>query len=405
MRPTRRLRCLGLILGLVCLGPGTATAGVYNPGESDEAATYPDFINGPPGKDFREVVMNLRIIPLKQPEADKPVRRRYVFMEEMISRAGPGGLKSPEDRLQASAVLIRRRKFDEAEQLLRPLALSPEGRDNIPIQSNFAACLHMKGDLANARDTLRAVLNDHWPEDWSTLSEPRQRYLERVGWNEHLYHNYRVCDRYYLKLLTLRFRERIKKQESKSPLQLPDAIFDDGKDPPMPVRFVGESGSYKAGTIAAAEKAKLPRDAPDALAIVQQLVVWMPDDLRLYWLLGDLYNAQGGKNGILSALQIFSELYTGLELSKDTAVSEETRSQLKERLKVLSAAKEVIDAEAAKDFNKKFDELDKRDGAALQVDWSTVAISFGVGFLLALFVVWQVREIQRRRARRASGGV
>src|SRR5438105_15149332 len=67
---------VGLILVSSLLISGTVAAGVYNPGESDEAATYPDFINGPPGKDFREVVMTLRIIPLKQPEVDKPVRRR-----------------------------------------------------------------------------------------------------------------------------------------------------------------------------------------------------------------------------------------------------------------------------------------------------------------------------------------
>jgi len=49
------------------------------------------------------------------------------------------------------------------------------------------------------------------------------------------------------------------------------------------------------------EKAKLPADA---IAIVQQLLIWLPDDARLLWLLGELYNASGD---IDSALTVFNE--------------------------------------------------------------------------------------------------
>lgn len=59
--------------------------------------------------------------------------------------------------------------------------------------------------------------------------------------------------------------------------ELPDRIFD--------VNFANETG-----VLTAAEKAKLP---PDALATVQQLVLWFPYDWRLYWLLGELYAARG----------------------------------------------------------------------------------------------------------------
>ena len=38
------------------------------------------------------------------------------------------------------------------------------------------------------------------------------------------------------------------------------------------------------------------------------------------------------------------------------------------------------------------------DAAGFTIDWRTVAISFAVGFVLAFFVLWHVREIQRRRA-------
>ncbi len=60
--------------------------------------------------------------------------------------------------------------------------------------------------------------------------------------------------------------------------------------PAEPVKFVNDAGQYEPGTLAAAEKAKLP---PDAIAIVQQLLLWFPTDTRLYWLLGELYAANG----------------------------------------------------------------------------------------------------------------
>lgn len=67
------------------------------------------------------------------------------------------------------------------------------------------------------------------------------------------------------------------------------------------IKFVGESGAYEAGTLSASEKAKLPKEA---IAIVQRLLYWLPDDARLYWHLGELYNANGD---IDAALSVFNE--------------------------------------------------------------------------------------------------
>ncbi|MBN9118941.1 MAG: hypothetical protein J0I06_07240 [Planctomycetes bacterium] len=68
--------------------------------------------------------------------------------------------------------------------------------------------------------------------------------------------------------------------------ELPDQLW--------PVNFVNDAGVYEPGKLAAAEKAKLPGgDFPEAIATVQQLVLWFPYDVRLYWLLGELYAAQG----------------------------------------------------------------------------------------------------------------
>jgi hypothetical protein len=67
------------------------------------------------------------------------------------------------------------------------------------------------------------------------------------------------------------------------------------------VKFVGPSGRYKAGALAADQKAKLP---PDAIAVVQQLVLWFPEDTRLLWLLGELYNADGNLEAASKTLDL-----------------------------------------------------------------------------------------------------
>jgi tetratricopeptide (TPR) repeat protein len=79
--------------------------------------------------------------------------------------------------------------------------------------------------------------------------------------------------------------------------ELPDRLWS--------VNFVNDAGDYEPGTLAAQEKAKLPGGAfPEAIASVQQLVLWFPMDLRLYWLLGELYAARGD---VSSALKIMNQ--------------------------------------------------------------------------------------------------
>ena len=56
------------------------------------------------------------------------------------------------------------------------------------------------------------------------------------------------------------------------------------------MNFVNEAGAYEPGVLAEPRRPKLP---PDALATVQQLVLWFPNDMRLYWLLAELYAAKG----------------------------------------------------------------------------------------------------------------
>jgi hypothetical protein len=56
------------------------------------------------------------------------------------------------------------------------------------------------------------------------------------------------------------------------------------------VRYVGEGGKYEPGKLAAAERRKLPSHA---VAVAQQLALWLPADGRLLWQLAELANAYG----------------------------------------------------------------------------------------------------------------
>jgi hypothetical protein len=109
---------------------------------------------------------------------------------------------------------------------------------------------------------------------------PAQGWVESVGYRTEWV---KVVERAQLKVVQLRLREGQGRTSGRqtAPTEV-DELF--------PVRFVGPDGSYQAGTIANAEKAKLPANA---VAVVQQLLLWMPEDTRLYWLLGELYNARG----------------------------------------------------------------------------------------------------------------
>jgi hypothetical protein len=147
-----------------------------------------------------------------------------------------------------------------------------------------------------------------------------------------------------------------------------DALF--------PVRFIGPSGAYEAGTIADAERAKLPADA---VTVVQQLLLWFPEDSRLLWLLGELYNAQGD---LSSAGAVFEECVWSRKY--DSPTLREHRRIVKEELTARAVA------EAARAAEAKPPERLLPDQITL---WTVGGIS---GAILVALGWWQVREVIRR---------
>jgi hypothetical protein len=163
-----------------------------------------------------------------------------------------------------------------------------------------------------------------------------------------------------------------------------------------PVRYVGELGTYEAGAIAQNERAKLP---PDAIAIIQQMILWNPDDDHLWWQLGELYNAIGD---LKSAAGVFKYLvdigttrkFTNRELIEHNAIvspawqrQQEIESQLQETRR------------RAEEEKKQRAEEDKRR-AQRQKQFRELLVAGGVALVLAFVGYWQTREFIRRRQRR-----
>jgi hypothetical protein len=285
----RGLIILTATAAALLVGTCRARAGLYNTSE----ATFPPF-NGDKVRalsfiDFRDKFLTdlLRIGVELRPIS--PHRQHYQERRDQLLAKVRAGTVTTSEAVDLSEYLIRLRLYEDAIQLLTPLAVRERG--NFMILANLGTAHQLAGHLDRALSYMEQV-NSIWPERWPGLT------TAQLKW-------YRLAEKYHSRLVRSRLREGLKGfgRSNQSANEL-DALFatDAG-----PVQFEGESGHYEAGTLAARERAKLP---PEAVAIVQQLLVWLPgaapgmEDTRLYWLLGELYNAKGD---LASADQIFEK--------------------------------------------------------------------------------------------------
>lgn len=109
--------------------------------------------------------------------------------------------------------------------------------------------------------------------------------------------NLRTSERLLLRLTQRRSRER---------LSMGMVPIDDLFGPPSaPLRYLSETGKWEAGLLAAKEVAKLPQSNPaEAIKLIQQLLLWMPDDARLLWQFGELAAVMGDKKAAYKAFDI-----------------------------------------------------------------------------------------------------
>ncbi|MBO0700730.1 MAG: hypothetical protein J2P46_20200, partial [Zavarzinella sp.] len=276
----RRVVAAVIVLGFTA----AVRAGIYSPNEpfvfeidADGFATPIQFSGG-----FDSILAGYREVAMLPPNPGAPPnRRRQEALDRVKEREAKGvSALSPPELAGLTADLIRLNRNDEALNILQPLA-----RDRI--RGGFLAYAHLarahagRGEWREAFDQQEmAIRYTEFPTAFPGLNKTQLAWLKRVERD------------YYLPFLAHRAEEARRGRASRLH-EDPDPIFPSAvppKRPDNPVQFVGEDGKYAVGTIAAAERKKLP---PDALAIMQQLVLWHPQDARLYWQLGELYNATG----------------------------------------------------------------------------------------------------------------
>jgi tetratricopeptide (TPR) repeat protein len=206
--------------------------------------------------------------------AEQSIGMRYVRRAAALEAEDARGMLSPEGRINLGAYYVRLGNYRKAIQVLE--AKAQESRDFM-LRANLATAYELAGVPERALRYQELALSS-WPAMYA-------------GWDGMQLNFYRKAEQYHLTLLQSRHEEALR-PPSRGGLRL---------DPLFPrVRFVGPSGEYEVGTIAPAQWAEVPADA---ISVVMQLLLWMPFDDRLHWLLGELLNASGDVVGAAAILK------------------------------------------------------------------------------------------------------
>ena len=184
---------------------------------------------------------------------------------------------SPIETTAFAADLLRAGRVDEALNRIKPVV------DRSPSYFAYTTLAHVysaRGDWREAVENQLDAIDVKAPVGLKGLTK------EQCDWIAKL-------DRdYVLPYYKLRLRESTAKPKQNPIEEDVYPLFpapERGK-PQDSIRFVNDGGEYQPGVLAATERAKLP---PDAIAVVQQLMLWFPSDTRIFWLLAELYAADG----------------------------------------------------------------------------------------------------------------
>lgn len=387
MRPFAIATLIGLCLAL------PACAGLYSPDEQfsfelgADGYAKPIYYGG--GFDLMVTEYGAAGIRPRNPD-DPPNDVRGKYQTRVQQRLKKGIATLPPDELAGlTSDLIRLGRADEALNILQPLARDAR-RGGFLAFTHLAGAHAARGEWGDARDQQQmAVRFSEFPTSFARLTKPQLAWLKRVERD------------YYLPFLAGRAEEARGRRPGDARLREDvDPIFpsSSSKRTEEPLRFVGDDGTYAAGKLAAAELKKLP---PDAIAIVQQLLIWHPKDPRLHWLLGELYNASGD---VESAAAILDAVTFNMGYSNPVVI--EHRRVLKSAADAAMAARAQeaaqVAADAARERELQQEEIARQQQAERDYQkrfWWIIAIGVALGLLL---VYYQFREVVRR-FRRAFG--
>jgi tetratricopeptide (TPR) repeat protein len=226
-----------LVIGVLLALPTLSRAGLHYSGEP--MAELPSQWRG-----FLLDQKTLRTIAIK-PSAGAPAnsfRLLYLDAAAKLEKVAKERKLSADEKADLGAVLVRLGEIPKAITLLRTAHL--EHPNHFAIAANLGTAWQLAGELDQAALCLQEAVR---------LAPGKLQQAEE----------------YHLKLV--RFRKQKK----------------GGLDDLFGIRYVGDDGKYEPGKLAAAERKKLPEGA---VAIVQQLALWLPADGPLLWQLAELAN-------------------------------------------------------------------------------------------------------------------
>jgi hypothetical protein len=238
-----------------------AQAGLYNTEER-----LIDLLTGHPADYSRFLVSLQQIVAVDLTNVKDSPRYRVLQRVKELEQELSEGRLSAQGRVNLSAYYIRLNQPDKAVTLLEDV---PRRQRDFMTLSNLATAYQLTGNLVRAETYLIEAL-DNWPKvppEGTKTTSQRLNFLHRV-------------ERFHLRLIRSRLREQ---SNPRGPSASIDAIFPD-------LRLVGPSGEYEPGLLAAEQWTHLPAGHTD---IVKLLVLWMPHDARLRWLLAEIVNING----------------------------------------------------------------------------------------------------------------
>jgi hypothetical protein len=331
--------------GLVVLGTLPVRAGFYDPRNPTSPLVTPSGVRPLYFEQLKDELNTF--INIADPL--KPKGPREAMLKRRDELRGPGNL-TPGAAAELGMLQWRLRDGDAAVTTLRE-AYNRDPR-NFWVLANLGSVYQAMGQYREASTPLETA-REYFPEPWPTGPAAG-------AW-------FKIAEKYQLTLLRLRLGEgSLRTTGRPTPATDVDALFG--------VRFVGPSGGFEAGRIADAEKTKLP---PDAIAIVQQLLLWFPEDTRLLWLLAELYNADGNLEAAFKLLDmcIWQRHYESRKLHEHRRVVQEAyEAQLKTPEPVATEVPTAV---------------------ILPGTWQVWTVGIACGGIVAILAFFQVRELIR----------
>ena len=307
------------------------------------------------------------------------------------------------DRVNLGACYLRMNRPNDALRVLREA-----DQNHFLVRANLAATYQSLNELGQA-----AAYQGQALAAWPSI---------QPGWNSDELGWYRRVEGFYLKLLQFRLAERNANErqynQPNRPWDKMDLLFE------KPLAGAGEYQAHE-------QSWKLWGDLPpDAYFVVSQLLVWFPNDDRLYWQLGEIMNTMGG---VPEAVKVFDELsnknLNGVREFRDH------RLTLKESVGVANALATVSGRDAAR-FQRDCKvflleisppglllppggalaneagvaaaiqaiDSSRTDGSPArplprgwQLDWQPIFVGFAAGLIVAVLGALQWMEWRRRR--------